>query len=427
MEQAILLTSVQVWDPKGPWHDQTVDIRVADGVIQQVGPSLAPNGAKVLESPGSMVSSGWIDGQVHFREPGEETKEGIVRGLKAASASGFTHVALLPSNSPATDHAGAVHHVMAKASAAHEHGIPARLLPMACITEGGQGAQLAEMHDLSQAGAVAFTDDGPLHRVGVLQRALTYAQTHGKTVMDQPLDLDLNAEGVMHEGVVSTEMGLTGIPSEAETLRVSRDLDILRYTGGRLHFPILTAAKSLDLVRIAKSEGLSVSCGTSAVHLAFCDEDLRGFEGTLRMLPPLRSAEDQRALCHAVLDGTIDMVVSDHRPEDLEHHDVEFMLSPNGVAGLPSAFAWTFHSLHGIDTKNALGATLRALTSGPADVLQSPGSAIEEGATVDLTWFHPELDHQPHPGTGGVNLGAIEGRTKGQVLGTFVENRSWMA
>ncbi len=427
MEQALLLTSVLVWDPKGPWHDQTVDIRLEGGVIQQIGPSLSPNEAKVLEGSGSMVSPGWIDGQVHFREPGEETKEGIVRGLTAASAAGFTHVALLPSNSPATDHAGAVHHVLAKASVAHEHGIPAKVLPMACITEGGKGAQLAEMHDLSQAGAVAFTDDAPLHRVGVLQRALTYAQAHGKTVMDQPLDLDFNAEGVMHEGVVSTEMGLTGIPSEAETMRVSRDLDILRYTGGRLHFPILTAAKSLDLVRIAKSEGLSVSCATSAAHLAFCDEDLRGFQGTLRMLPPLRSAEDQRALCDAVLDGTIDMVVSDHRPEDLEHHDVEFMLSPNGVAGLPSAFAWTFHSLHGIDAKNALDATLRVLTEGPAGVFQSPSSTIAVGASVDLTWFHPHQEHRPHPGTGGVNLGPTEGRTKGQVLGTFVQNRSWMA
>ena len=290
MEQALLLKQLEVLDPSSPWHGQVVDILVNQGQIAEIAPNLEASSAKVLEGQGAVVSQGWVDGQVHFREPGEETKEGLAHGLQVAAAAGMTQVALLPSTHPPVDHAMAVESLLAKGAKAQASGCPTEVLPMGCVTEQGQGQQLAEMSDMAHHGAVAFTDDAPMDRVGALQRALTYSRAHGKTVMDLPLETDLNHGGVMHEGLVSTEMGLLGIPVEAEVLRVSRDLEVLRHAGGQLHFSIVTAAQSLDLIREAKAEGLSVTCGTTAGHLVYIDEDLRGFQGTLKVRAPFRAA-----------------------------------------------------------------------------------------------------------------------------------------
>lgn len=428
MEQAILLKSVRVQDPDGPWHRQVVDVLLRQGQIADIAPDIQSPDARVCEAKGSWISAGWVDGQAHFREPGEETKEGLIQGLRAASQGGFSSVAVLPSTHPCVDHAAAVRNVLAAADRAHQQGVPARALPLACVTEQAQGKQLAEMHDLSEAGAVAFTDDAPQDRVGVLQRALTYGEVHQKTIVDDPLDRELNAGGLMHEGVVSTEMGLIGIPTEAETIRVTRDLDVLRYAGGRLHLSILTSAEGVELVRKAKQEGLPVTCGTTALHLAFCDEHLRGFVGTLRVRSPFRSSTDRDALRKAVLDGTIDMVVSDHRPEDLEHHDVEFMLNPEGVASLPSAFALALSGLtEASSLEEATEALVRAFTEGPRGVLSLTPHSIQTGAPCDLTWFHPSESHAPHVGTRGVNLPPLEEGLKGQILGVFQDTRHWIA
>ncbi len=429
MEQPVLLNSVQVIDPEGPWHNQVVDVLLQNGQIVDIGHSIKAPDALILKSEGSMISPGWIDGQAHFREPGFETKEGMRSGLNAASRGGFTQVAVLPSTSPRVDQASAVRNVLALAQEAQSDGTPAEALALACLSEKGFGEQLAEMHDMSEAGAVAFTDDSPLDRVSLLQRALTYSKVHGKVVVDVPLDRDMNAGGLMHEGVVSTQMGVIGIPHEAETLRVSRDLDVLKYTEGRLHFAILTCADSVKMVREAKRSGLKVTCGTTAAHLMFCDEDLDGFVGALRVCPPFRSAADREALRQGVLDGTIDMVVSDHRPEDLENHDVEFMLSPNGMATLPSAFSLALSGLteSAPDSLAAIEALINALNRGPRAVFSMTPSHLESGQACNLTWFHPNMKHSSHGGTKGVNVPPqIEGQ-KGQILGVFMSDRSWQA
>ena len=429
MEQAVLLKSVRVHDPKGPWHNQVVDVLLDQGQIADVAANLDAPQATSLHVEGSSLSVGWIDGQAHFREPGEETKEGIASGLNAAALGGFTSVAVLPSTSPCVDHTSAVRNVLALSQRAHDLGIPSTALPMACLSEGGHGQQLSEMHDMSEAGAVAFTDDAPQNRVSMLQRALTYSEVHGKVVMDVPLDRDFNTGGLMHEGLVSTEMGLIGIPSEAETSRVARNLDVLRYAGGRLHFSVVTAAESVRLIREAKKEGLNVTCATTAPHLIYCDEDLRNFEGTLRVHSPFRSAEDRESLRKGVLDGTIDMVVSDHRPEDLEHHDVEFMLSPEGIASLPSAFALALTGLEasGASHDQAVSALIAALTTGPEHVLSLDQRHVEQGAPCDLTWFKSNHPHTPHSGTKGVNLPPLREGMQGHVLGVFKDARHWVA
>ena len=246
--------------------------------------------------------------------------------------------------------------------------------------------------------------------------------------MDLPLETDLNHGGVMHEGLVSTEMGLLGIPVEAEVLRVSRDLEVLRHAGGQLHFSIVTAAQSLDLIREAKAEGLSVTCGTTAGHLVYTDEDLRGFQGTLKVRAPFRAASDRTALRQGVLDGTIDMVVSDHRPEDLEHHDVEFVLSPNGMAGLSSAFALTVHGLaQEASMDNARAAAVRAWSSGPRHVLGLDHAPIEAGHPANLTWHAPNAAHRVEVPTKAANTPPLPEGLTCAVRGVVHGTNHWVA
>ena len=343
MEHLFLLKSVQVIDPDGPWHEQVVDVLLDHGQIAKIGETIRHSEAIELHEPGSYLSRGWIDGQVHFREPGDETKEGIMQGLQAAAQGGFASVAILPSTRPCVDHSSAVRNVLSLANRAHSEGVPTIALPLACVTEQAQGKQLSEMHDLSMAGAVGFTDDAPLDHVGALQRALTYGETHGKVIIDVPYDRELNAGGIMHEGIVSTEMGVLGIPSEAESIRIARNLNVLKYAGGRLHLSVLTTSEGVELVAKPK-EGLQITCGTTALHLMYTDSDLKEFNGSLRVISPSVPVKIGTRFVKASWTAPLTLW-SDHRPEDLEHHDVEFMLSPEGVASLPSAFALALQGL----------------------------------------------------------------------------------
>ena len=222
-------------------------------------------------------------------------------------------------------------------------------------------------------------------------------------VMTCPLELGLNAHPQMHEGATSTHMGVVGNPHVSETMRIKRDLDVLRYTGGKLHFTCISTAESVELIRAAKVEGLQVSCATSAHHLFFVDEDLSAFDGTIKTLPPFREHADRESLCAGVLDGTIDAIISDHRPEDLEHHDVEFMLATHGMVGIETVYPVAKAALAHAEDATAEAAIVRALTTGPRSVLGWDTPHIEVGAKADLTWFHPSHAAAQHRVTKGAN------------------------
>jgi dihydroorotase len=237
------------------------------------------------------------------------------------------------------------------------------------------------------------------------------------------LELGLNAHPQMHEGITSTHMGVVGNPTASETMRIKRDLDVLRYTGGRLHFSCISSAESVSLIREAKKEGLAVTCATSAHHLFFVDEDLSAFDGTLKTVPPFRSTADREALCAGVLNGTIDALASDHRPEDLEHHDVEFMLASNGMAGIESVFPVALASLGA--TPEAHSAIIQALTAGPRAVLGLDVPHIAVGAAANLTWYHPAKAGSETKVSAAENHPEYAGRTTeftglGAVLGTLL-------
>lgn len=415
----ILIKSVTIVDPNGPHHGTTKDVHVKSGVIAAIDDSIAATSTdEVWEDTGACLSIGWMDLQADFADPGFEQKEGLQNGLKAAKAGGFTHVVLNVNQEPVPDTKSTIAYLVARGQ-----GMEAQLLPMGTVSKGATGQHLSEMRDLAEAGAVAFSDDAPLNSVEMLRRALEYSYGMSQPIITCPLELGLNAHPQMHEGATSTHMGVVGNPTVSETMRVKRDLDVLRYTGGKLHFSCISARESVDLIRAAKSEGLPVTCATSAHHLFFMDEDLSTFDGTLKTMPPFRSESDRRALCEGVMDGTIDAIISDHRPEDLEHHDVEFMLASHGMAGIervyPIARAGLAHEA------SADAAIVRALTSGPRHVLGLPVEAIAVGAAVPLTWYHPTKPMATKSQTKAENQPIYTGRSVafdglGMALGTLL-------
>ncbi len=385
----LLLRQVKVIDPGGPHNNEEIDILIRKGRIEKIGGRIAKGDVREIRSPGLHVSSGWIDLRAHFRDPGEEWKQGLVNGLDAAAAGGFTRVAVLPSTEPPIDSRAAVEYLLRKAG---DH--PVKLLPIGALTLGLKGEQLAEMHDLRQAGAIAFSDDQRTVRNSrLMMLALQYSAALPGVpapVMVFPCDPDMARKGMLHEGALSTRLGMKGIPPLAETMQLARDLALLEYAGGHLHVATISTAESVEMIRQAKARGLNVTCSVAAHNLLLDDGCLRGFETCYKVMPPLRDEIHIDALREGVKDGTIDAIVSDHRPEDREHKLIEFGQAAFGIIGLETCFAVANTALKG---KMPLRKLIERLTSGPRKVLGLEKASIEEGASAELTLFDPEMDH----------------------------------
>lgn len=384
----LLLRRVKVVDPGGPHHDTEQDILIRDGVIARIGQRLAKGDARELRVPGLHVSPGWIDLRAHFRDPGEEWKAGIANGLDAAAAGGFTAVCTLPTTAPAIDGAAGVGYLLRKAE-----GHPVRLLPLGAITQACEGKQLAEMADMRRAGAVAFCDDQqPVGNSRLMALALQYCAGlpgGAPPIMAFAQDKHLTAKGIMHEGVVSASLGLRGIPAEAEAIQLARDIALAEYTGGHLHAATISTAQAVDQIRQAKARKLRVTASVAAHHLLLDDGCLSGFDSLYKVLPPLRDSRHIDALRQGLKDGTIDAVVSDHRPEDPEHKVVELGLAAFGIIGLETAFAAAHTALRG---SVSLRRIVERFSHGPRAVLGLPAAHLVEGATAEVTLFDPAAE-----------------------------------
>ena len=381
----VLLRHVTITDPGGPLHNTVTDLHFVEGRLVKTGAKLAKGDAHVMDMDGLHASPGWVDLRAHFRDPGEEYKEDLLSGLDAAAAGGFTTVAVLPGTKPPVDQRATVEYLLRKAQ-----GHAVRLLPMGTITKGGQGQQLAELYDMHQAGAVGFTDDlRPVHNARLMLLALQYAQNFNGLVMAMPQDPDLTAQGQMHEGVTSTRLGLKGLPAMAEAVRLARDLKLLEYTGSRLHVEAVSTADGVELVRQAKARKLRVTASVCAHHLLLDDGVLRGFDSHYKVMPPLRSPEHIEALREGVKDGTIDCIVSDHRPEDVEHKLLEFGQAAFGIIGLETAYAVANTALQGRMSTRRI---VERFCQGPRAVLGLPAAHLVEGEVAEVTLFAP--DHQ---------------------------------
>lgn len=336
---------------------------------------------RAIEAKGYLVVPGFIDLHAHLREPGFEDSETIATGAKAALRGGFTTVCAMPNTEPAIDSPGLVAELISRAKAADG----ARVLPIAAITRGRKGRELADLMELAAAGAVAFSDDGsPVEDGRLFRSALEYARGTGRPVIEHPQDLPLSAKGLMHEGAVSARLGLPGMPAAAEETAVARDIALAKTTGGRLHLTHLSTAGSIELVRRAKAEGAPITCDVTPHHLAMTDDWVAGsrafawevpdealqgvpYDSSTKVNPPLRGHPDIRALWAGLADGTVDAIATDHAPHASVKKDLEFDQAAFGISGLETALALV---LGGVRVHWApLGAVIDALTIGPARVL----------------------------------------------------------
>jgi dihydroorotase len=369
--------------------DGRFDLLLEDGAVARLDERLErPKGAEVIDASGLVVTPGFIDMHVHLREPGQEYKETVRTGTLAAAAGGFTAVASMANTVPVNDSRSVTEHVLAEARRA---GF-ARVHPIGAITKGLLGDELAEMGEMVRAGAVAVSDDGkPVMNSELMRRALLYAQHFGIPVIQHAEDLHLSAQGVMHEGEVSTRLGLAGIPGSAEDVMVARDLILLEDTGGRYHVAHLSTARSLELVRQGKRKGLGVTCEVTPHHLVLTDEEVERtiFSTHCKMKPPLRSEKDRAAMLEGLADGTIDAIASDHAPHHPDEKNVEFDQAPFGILGLETNLSLCYDRLV-LPGVLSLSRLVELFTSGPARVLNLPTGTLAPGSPGDVTIFDPE-------------------------------------
>ncbi len=316
-----LITNAILIDPGHDHHGLPVCIRIEKGQISAIAKKLKPkDGEEIIIEQGLHVSAGWFDSSANMGEPGYEERETLAHGLEVAAKSGFTGVAVQPNTQPVTDTNAAVSFLLNKSA---QHAVD--LFPIGALTKQQSGVDLAELYDMQQGGAAAFGDyQHGIKNPNLLKIALQYAQGFNGLVLSFPLESDVMRNGQANEGSVATNLGLKGIPALSESLQIARDIHILKYTGGKLHIPTISAAASVQLIKKAKSDGLDITCSVAIANLFYTEEELHGFDTRYKLLPPLRTKKDQQALLKGIKDGTIDMVCSDHNPIDIEHKKLEF-------------------------------------------------------------------------------------------------------
>ncbi|KAA5547387.1 dihydroorotase [Adhaeribacter rhizoryzae] len=377
----ILLKGIQIIHPASSYHNQITNILIQNGHITYIGPE-EKTADQVITEPGLCVSIGWLDMRTWVGEPGLEYKEDFWSAAQAAAKGGFTEIMLMPDLQPVIQSKNAVGYVQQRAV-----GLPVTLHAAGAVTVDVQGKDLTEMIDLNQAGAIAFTDgEATIQQADVLVKALHYVQYFNGLVMQRPRDKYLSQLGLMHEGIVSTRLGLKGIPALAEEVIVSRDLQLLEYSGGKLHFSLLSSAGSVEKIRQAKAKGLAVTCDIASYQVAFTDEDMIDFDTNYKVDPPFRSPADKAALIEGLQDGTIDALVSAHKPQDTESKKLEFDLAEFGIINLETAFAVANTCL-----KEALNLEniIQKFTTAPRQILNLPIPNLNEGEPANLTLFNP--------------------------------------
>ena len=409
-----LIRAALIVDSNSPHHLSQKDILIKDGKISQIADRIEFDG-EVTEVPGLRVSPGWFDLRAHYNDPGLEHKEDLETGSKTAASGGFTDVLLLPNNKPVTDSKNSV-----KYYTKWSKGAAVQLHAAAAVTIGCEGKELTEMIDLHHAGALAFTDGiKPVWHTDIMLKSLQYLQKFNGVLINRPEDSMLTAFGNMHEGVVSTRLGMKGMPAISEELMVKRDLQLLEYTGGRVHFSMVSSRGTIDLIRQAKATGLKVTADVGIHYLIFEDTALTSYDTNLKVNPPFRLHEDRLALIEAVKDGTIDMIVSDHQPQDQESKKLEFDLAEFGICGQQSFYA-ALLSVFGDQTDSLID----RITTAPRQLLGLSSPGVVEGEKACLTLFSPDRSwhYDGKSNTSRSEASPYFGQTlKGQVIGIVNE------
>ncbi|QCE43204.1 dihydroorotase [Psychroserpens sp. NJDZ02] len=378
----VLIKTATIVDPSSKFHNDICDVLIEKGKISKIAKSIAnTNNYKTITLDNLHLSQGWFDSSVCFGEPGFEDRDTIENGLKTAAKSGFTSIVLQANTYPIIDTNAIITFVLSKAQ---NHAV--QLLPIGALTKNSESIDLAELFDMKNAGAVAFSDyKKPINNPNLLKIALQYAINFDGLVCSFPLETKISGKGIVNEEFTSTSLGLKGSPNLAEALQVTRDLFLLEYTGGKLHIPTISTAESVALIRDAKLKNLDVTCSVAIHNLCLTDDVLVEFDTIYKVNPPLRIQKDVDALIEGLKDGTIDMVTSDHNPVTIEDKKVEFDHAAFGTIGLESAFG-------ALNTVFSTKKTIQLLTKGKARFGQET-SSINEGEIANITLFNPTITY----------------------------------
>jgi dihydroorotase len=411
----ILLKSATIVDASSKHHLKKRDVLIENGKISKIATSI-PSSEKIKEVAlkNLHISQGWFDSSVSFGEPGFEERETVENGLKTAAFSGFTSVAVNANSFPVTDSKGHIKFLKSKAE-----GNAVNLYPIGALTVGSKSVDLAELYDMQNEGAVSFYDyKTPIANANLLKIALQYTQNFDGLVQSFPFEKSVARNGMVNEEINSTRLGLKGIPALSEELQIIRDLYILEYTGGKLHIPTISTKKSVELIKEAKKKGLNVTCSVAIFNLVLTDDVLEDFDSNYKLLPPLRTKEDTKALLKGLKDGTIDGVTSDHNPIDVEHKKTEFDHAYFGSIGLEGSYG-ALNSVLNIEE------SILALTR-LKETFKIASENIEEGNTADLTLFNPdgawEFSEKDILST-SKNAAFLETKLKGKAYGIFSNNK----
>jgi dihydroorotase len=392
------------------------DIFIKDGIIKKIADKISEKeigkNVKVFDQKGSCVSIGWFDMKANFRDPGHEMKEDIFSGMEAAKAGGFTGVALMPSTNPTLQTKADVEYILNKSK-----NNLVDIFPVGALSVNREGKDLSEMFDMKQAGAVAFTDDK--HSVmdsGLMLRALQYSKNIDSLIISFADEKNISGKNLMNESVNSVYFGMKGSPSIAEELTVQRDLKLCEYAGAKIHFSTISSAGAVDLIRKAKKAGLKVTAEICSHQLCFDDSTLHDYDTNYKVKPPFRTKNDIKELIKGLEDGTIDVICSDHSPEDTEAKNVEFEFADFGIIGLETAFAAANTQLH---KKLSIEQIIEKFTTQPREILNISVPEIKEGAVANLTLFNPATEWtftKDHIKSKSQNTPFINYKFKGKVL-----------
>lgn len=411
----LLIKSATILDQSSPYHNKTKDILIENGVIIEIKNAITnTNKTKEISYDNLHVSQGWFDSSVSFGEPGFEERGTIANGLKTAALSGFTNIAINPNTNPVIDNSTTISFIK---NSAFQNTV--NIHPIGALTKGSKGDYLAELYDMQQSGAVAFGDyQHGIENPNMLKIALQYAHSFNGLVLSYPQENKIAGKGIVNEEETATKVGLKGIPNLAEELQVSRDLFLLEYTEGKLHIPTISTAKSVALIRDAKAKGLNVTCSVSILNLLLTDDVIADFDTNFKVLPPLRTATDRKALLEGVQDGTIDFVTSNHTPIDIEHKKVEFDHAMFGSVGLESLFG-ALNSV--LETEK----TIELLTKNK-ERFGIESTTIKEGEKACLSLFNPDTTYQftlENIISTAKNAALLGSTLKGQAIGIVNNNQ----
>lgn len=389
----ILLRGGHLIDPSQE-IDGVADILITDGIVEAISPDAIPEGTEIIDVSGKIVFPGLVDMHVHGREPGQEYKEDIESVSQSAAAGGFTSIVLMANTVPPIDSADKISFLYDRAVAA-----AVWVYPVGAVSKNLAGNELAELADMAQAGAIAFSDDGnSIGNSELMRNAQAYAAQLNLPILVHEVDPQLALDGQIHEGEVASLTGLKGIPTQAETAMISRDIGILQLSDGRIHFQHITTADGLELVRDAKAQNLNVTCEVTPHHLILDERAVldSGFDSNFKVMPPLRTKADTEALAEGLRDGTIDAIATDHAPHAVHEKDNPFDIAPFGIIGLETALSlvWTYFVKSG---KLSPVRLVELMFANPARILNLPAGTLKKGSYADITVFAPDIEWTVQP------------------------------